>query len=166
MVQPLNHSNTGQEKHTKGFDTPRGGARLVAPHIVDRLLRSLCEMPRNEQWRKVLAADLGLFNVAIFFFALLPPNTLVAPEWLIMVLALLSLTGVISHATRKINLPGENWAYLLTGATGLLTMFAYEIFAGSAAVQYRVTYGLFLLSGVVSAYAAHLIDGGKREGRG
>lgn len=123
-------------------------------------------MPRNEQWRKVLAADLGLFNIAIFFFALLPPATLIIQEWVIMVLAVLSLIGVISHASSRINLPGENWAYLATGFTGLLTMFAYEIFADVDEYQDKVAFGLFLASGVVSAYAAHLIDGGKREGRG
>jgi hypothetical protein len=123
-------------------------------------------MPRNEQWRKVLAADLALFNVAIFFFALLPPSTLVVQEWVIMVLAVFSLIGVISHASIHITLPGEDWAYLLTGATGLLTAFAYEIFVADDASQYRISYGLFLASGIVSAYAAHLIDGGKREGRG
>lgn len=122
-------------------------------------------MPKNEQWRKVLAADLGLFNVAIFFFALLPPETVVIQEQVIMVMAVLGFIGVVSHATTRITLPCESWAYLLTGATGLLTLFAYEIFAKSDNVQYRATYGFFLVSGIVSAYAAHLIDGGKREGR-
>lgn len=122
-------------------------------------------MPRNEQWRKVLAADLGLFNVALFFFAWLPPATLVIQEQIIMAMAAFSFFGVVSHASTRISLPFENWAYLLTGATGLLTLFAYEIFARGDAVQFQVSYGLFLLSGVVSAYAAHLIDGGKREGR-
>jgi hypothetical protein len=122
-------------------------------------------MPKNEQWRKVLAADLGLFNIAIFTFALLPPNTLVVQEWIIMTMAIFGLIGVVSHSSKNIKLPLENWAYLVTGATGLLTLFAYEIFAKSDASQYRITYGLFLVSGIVSAYAAHLIDGGKREGR-
>ena len=124
-------------------------------------------MPRSEQWRKVLAADLGIFNVAIFFFALIPPQTLVIQEQLIMVMAAISCIGLIGHASTRFKLPGESWSYLLTGATGLLTLGAYEFFAeDTISYQYRVTYGLFLLSGIVSAYAAHLIDGGKREGRG
>lgn len=123
-------------------------------------------MPRSEQWRKVLAADLALFNTAIIAFALLPPETIVIQEQVIMAMAALSLIGVVFHASARFHLPWEEWSYLLTGATGLLTLFAYEIFAQTDLSQFRITYGLFLLSGIVSAYAAHLIDGGKREGRG
>ena len=122
-------------------------------------------MPRSEQWRRVLAADLGIFNIAIFFFAWIPPQTLIIQEQVIMAMALFSFIGLISHASIRVHLPGESWSYLLTGATGLLTLGAYEVLAQDISSQYRITYGLFLLSGIVSAYAAHLIDGGKREGR-
>lgn len=83
-----------------------------------------------------------------------------------MLLSALSLIGVVAHASTRIRLPLEEWSYLATGATGLLTLLVYESFATYVELNTRVTFGLFLVSGVVSAYAAHLIDGGKREGRG
>ena len=52
----------------------------------------------RQLWRKVLAADLGLFNAAIFMFALLPPTTLLPQEWLAMILSGAALVGVVAHA--------------------------------------------------------------------
>jgi hypothetical protein len=167
MAHQLNHFWNGQARNTTSKKRLTGSSSAGSLDVLQSItncLRSLCEMPKNEQWRKVLAADLALFNAAIFFFALLPPNTVVVQEQVIMAMAVMSLIGVISHATSRVTLPFENWAYLLTGATGLLTLFAYEIFAQTDLSQYRITYGLFLVSGIISAYAAHLIDGGKREG--
>ncbi len=114
-------------------------------------------------WRKVLAADLGLFNVAVFFFAWLPPSTLKVQEQLIMVGAVFAAIGVGTHAMRRVRLPGEQWAYLVTAMVGALTLLIYAHLAVDP-YSVKVPYCLFLLSGVVSGLAAHVIDGGPGHG--
>lgn len=119
-------------------------------------------MPCNNYWRKVLAADLGLFNMALFFLSYLPPNTLILPELMVMVGSALCLIGVISHSIVRIHLPGEQWAYWMTGWLGVITFLGFESMSTGSPVVFRVSVGLFLLSGIASAYAAHMIDGGRR----
>lgn len=114
-------------------------------------------------WRRVLAADLGVFNVAVFMFALLPPSTLKAQEWIIMAGAVLAGIGVVSHASTRIHLWGEGYAYLATSMVGGLTLLIYAHLA-TAPYYVKIPYVLFLLSGVVSGLAAHVIDGGPENG--
>lgn len=116
-------------------------------------------MPCDRRWRAVLAADLGLFNVALFLFAWLPPTSIIFAEWLTMAVSALCAVGVISHALPRVKLPADEWAYLMTGATGLYVFAVY----GSATeipVYLKVPFLAFLLSGSMSGYAAHVIDGG------
>lgn len=116
--------------------------------------------PSNKTWRKLLALDLASFNLALFFFAYLPPNTLNYVEMFIMACSVLCFIGLVSHASTRVSLPLENWSYLLTGAIGLATIILYVKFQSDAEYYFKVTYILFLLSGTISAYAAHIIDGG------
>ena len=116
------------------------------------------------EWRRVLAADIGVFAVGIFSLALIPPASLVWPEAVICVLAAFCLLGVITHASEHVHLPGEEYAYLMTGALGLTTLFAFEHGTSpNTALVFRVSVGIFLLGGSVSGYAAHLVDGGRRR---
>jgi hypothetical protein len=120
-------------------------------------------MSCDRSWRRVLAADLGAYNIAIFFFALLPPSTLNSFEWAAMLLAFFNGVGVLAHAMERFNLPGEEWAYLTTGATGLFVLISY-VSLSTDSVEVKLPFTLFLISGVLSGYAAHVIDGGhKRE---
>ena len=114
-------------------------------------------------WRKALAADIALHLVAIFFFAYLPPSTLNTWEMGIMAASALALSGVMSHAFVPCRVPGDRWAYLLAGAVALYTLLVYETrtWGQPIPLTLRVTYGLFLLSAAVSAYAAHIIDGAR-----
>lgn len=114
-------------------------------------------------WRRVLAADLGLFNAAIFMFALLPPSTLLPSEWLAMGLAALALVGVVAHAFPRFHLPGEGYAYLATAMVGSY-VFAVYGHAAQAPASVKVPFLLFLGSGIASGLAAHVIDGGPRDG--
>lgn len=123
------------------------------------------ESPRL--WRRLLALDLGIFNLAMVALALIPPNTLVVPELVVSALGALLFFGVLSHASDTISVPGEQWAYLATGTLGLWTFLNFEVGASGGEVQLfaKVSIGLFLLSGAASGYAAHVIDGGRRRGQ-
>ena len=114
-------------------------------------------------WRRVLAADLGIFNLAIFAFALLPPATLLPSEWFAMALSALGVVGVVAHAIRCIHLPGEGYAYLATAMVGSY-VFAVYAHAAEAPASVKVPFLLFLASGIASGLAAHVIDGGPRSG--
>jgi hypothetical protein len=117
----------------------------------------------RRMWRRVLAADLGLFNAAIFLFALLPPTTLLPQEWLAMTLSGLAMVGVVAHACHRIHLPGEGYAYLATAMVGAY-VFAVYAHAAEAPASVKVPFLLFLASGIASGLAAHVIDGGPGNG--
>ena len=112
----------------------------------------------RHRWRVFLAIDLGLFNIALFAFALLPPGDLLLQEWVAMGLAAFAFIGVVCHASSWIRLPFERFAYLVTGAVGLYVFFAYLNFAPAEPFNKR-PFLLFRSSGIASAYAAHVIDG-------
>lgn len=119
------------------------------------------EIHMRARWRILLAVDLGLFNLALFLFALLPPYNLIPQEWVAMGLAVFAMIGVITHALPLIHLPGERWAYMITSWVGLYVLVAYEKLS-SDPYYMKVSMAMFLLSGIASAYAAHVIDGGPR----
>jgi hypothetical protein len=114
-------------------------------------------------WRRVLAADLGLFNVAIFFFAWLPPTTLVWSERVAMIAAAAAALGVVAHALRRITIPGEGYAYLITAMVGFYVLLVY-VHTAPAPAAVKVPFCLFLASGIASGLAAHVIDGGPARG--
>ena len=113
-------------------------------------------------WRKILAADIGLSMVAVFFFAWLPPSTLNVYELVIMGGSLFAGVGVVTHAVARIHLPYEHWAYMAAGLVALLTLVVYETrtLGSGIPLSVRVPFGMFLLACSVSAFAAHVIDGG------
>jgi hypothetical protein len=76
-----------------------------------------------------------------------------------MVFSALAAIGVVSHASRRVSLPGEGWAYLCTSLVGL---YVFTVFAtmSPAPADVKVPVLLFLASGVASGMAAHVIDGG------
>jgi hypothetical protein len=109
-------------------------------------------------WRRVLAADLGLFNAALFAFAAIPPETIVPLEGVAMFLSGVALIGVIAHACRAIHLPGENYSYLVTSMVGVYVLLGYLTSPG--VLYQEIPIALFLCSGIASGLAAHVIDGG------
>lgn len=126
-------------------------------------------MKKTEKWRWVVAADILLHLVAIFFFAFLPPNTLNLMEKLVMGLAVAAAIGVISHASARLRLPWEEWSYLAAGFVCVFTLLVYEFRAwGNIPAAVSVPFGLFLFAGAASSFAAHVVDGGirRRDRRG
>lgn len=117
-------------------------------------------------WRHVLAADIVMHLIAVWWFAFLPPSTLNEFETFIMIVSTLAAFGVIAHAFDIFDLPGEHWSYLMAGFIMLLTAIVYEVqlLDSPIPLAIRVPFGLFLLAGTVSAFAAHVIDGGSSRG--
>lgn len=116
----------------------------------------------RHRWRILLALDLGLFNVSLFMFAWLPPTRILPQEWLAMVLSLLAFIGVVANAIPRVRLPGERYAYIITVWVGLYVLAAYARLSTDPTYM-KITMVSFLTSGIASAYAAHVIDGGVRE---
>ena len=109
-------------------------------------------------WRRVLAADLGLFNAAMFAFAAIPPNDIIAIEGIAMVASLAALVGVVAHSCRRFNLPGESYSYLITSMVGMYVLLGYT--SDHVPTLDDLPIILFVCSGIASGLAAHIIDGG------
>lgn len=117
-------------------------------------------MHRTIIWRRVLALDLGLYNIGIFLFAWLPPETLNLNEKIAMAASLFAFLGVVARALRRIDLPFEEWSYFITMLVGAYVFLGYVTSAPDT-YDDKIPFGVFLLSGIASAFAAHVIDGGK-----
>lgn len=116
---------------------------------------------REKRWRRVLVADLLLYNVATFFLGLLPPVSLNRFELVALAATAFAGIGLVSHASDRFSLPGEHFSYLITGAVGMYVLLAYAGLS-VAPLDTKIPFLLFLASGVVSALAGHIIDGHKR----
>jgi hypothetical protein len=124
----------------------------------------------RRKWRRVLAIDLGLFSISMFSLMLIPPAAIIGPEMVGMAGAAGCLLLVVSHAFFRFRIPGEEWGYFATGLLGtslLLGFFNYindeRYLAVAPDIELKVPVALFLLSGVASAFAAHVIDGGRNR---
>lgn len=116
------------------------------------------------RWRRVIALDLGFYNAAIFALALVPVDTLLVPELLVMAGTAFCLIGVIARAATSWHVPFEEWSYLATGFIGLISLIAYLALGPTDRdLVYSVAVPIFMLAGVSSAYAAHVIDGGPSD---
>jgi len=115
----------------------------------------------RQRWRVLLAVDLGMFNVALLLFALLPPYNIIAQEWVAIFASAIAFFGVVSHASVRITLPGDRWAYMVTLCVALYVLVAFEFSSAHLPTYMRVSVGAFILQGAASAYAAHVIDGAK-----
>jgi hypothetical protein len=119
--------------------------------------------PEKLRWmRRALSAELILFCLAVALFAYIPPATFEFIEVVAVVGAALCSIGLFSQASNRLRLPGEQWAYLLTATLGVYVMLGFQT-QSDASFEQRILIGVFLLSGIVGAYAAHLVDGGRRR---
>lgn len=113
----------------------------------------------TDRWRRALVLDLALYNLAVIALAVIPTSTLIPPEWVAIIGSGLCLAGLLCHASNRIHVWGEQWAYLGTAVVGVVTLTGFILNAETTAT-YELAVPLFLLAGVASAGAAHLIDGG------
>jgi hypothetical protein len=122
----------------------------------------MVERQSNIWWRRVLVADLFFYNLANFFFAYLPQNEINRFEGIAMILTTFCAISILAHASTKFSIRYDEWGYAATGAVGLFLLLSYASTTPNP-FEVKVPFCLFLLSGVVSGYAAHVIDGGKKN---
>lgn len=113
----------------------------------------------TDRWRLALVLDLALYNAAVIALAVIPTSTLIPPEWVAIVGSGACLAGLCCHASNRVHVWGEQWAYLATAVIGVVVLVGFVLNAQTT-LTYDVAVPLFLLAGVASAGAAHLIDGG------
>ena len=122
------------------------------------------DLGKAARLRWAVALDLGLFNASMFALALVPSSTLILPEWIVLAMSTVCAVGVITHASARLRLPGEQWSALGTAWLGTVTLAGY-LTTADAPATYEVAIPLFLLAGTASGYAAHLVDGGTHRPR-
>lgn len=128
-------------------------------------------------FRVALIADLIIYLGSVMWFAYIPlfptadgsPNELSASE------AIIAVTGVIPMLWMLSRMLGwgwywDRWGYLAAAAYGLFTAIAFNAVAlGTDTLivswQAVVTVDMWMASGVVGAFMAHLVDGGTRSVR-
>lgn len=105
--------------------------------------------------REVVCVALVIYCAAIFSLALWPTDDISFVEWVISVGCVLAIIGLIARMAPWLTLPGEQYAYLLTGFLGLSTLLGYEWGADDPDyIKWRV--GLLLVTGIIGSYGAHL----------
>jgi len=106
-------------------------------------------------WRSVTSVALLIYSVGIIFFALHPVDDIHWAEWVAVILAAIAAFGLVAHMISAVYVPGEEYAYLITGYAGFTTMLLYLADTADGSVR-RTGVALFLLSGAIAAYGAFL----------
>jgi hypothetical protein len=116
--------------------------------------------------RVVITVALMFYCAGIVITALYPIEHITWGEWLVALVASLSAVGLVAYLTPNLELPGERYAYLVTGGTGIAATLLYLLSPDNndpTHVQVRVT--LLLLSGIVMGYGAFWAAEVNKNGR-
>lgn len=106
--------------------------------------------------RQVICASLCLYSAGIFVLAIYPTSDITAVEWIVAVLSVVAVLGLVAHAVPAIRVPGERYAYLVSGLVGITTLLLYLLTPTHGDPVYdRVRVTLLLLAGVVGSYGAY-----------
>jgi len=105
--------------------------------------------------RITVCIALLFYTASIFFLILTPKEDLTWGSWFCIFLATVSGIGLIARMFPQITLPGEEYAYLVTGYAGFTTLLIYLIDTHDASSR-RFGITLILLTGVVGGYGAFL----------
>jgi|SRR5215510_4218260 len=112
--------------------------------------------------RTVVCSALIIYDLAIIDFAIEPLDTLQWAEVIAVGLASMSIIGLIAHMFEAVRLPAEEYAYLVTGFCGLMTLLLFLGDTSDVLSRQVLHNALFLLAGVVGGYGAHIVAGGRR----
>ena len=112
--------------------------------------------------RYVISLALAAYCAAIIVLALTPTADIHWVEIIIAALAGLAFIGLVAH-TFALTLPGDRYAYLVTGFVGLTTAIAYAWDAADPA-NVKIPIVLLLITGVIGSFSAHLVLPGGEEG--
>jgi hypothetical protein len=117
--------------------------------------------------RASMSAALLLWCLALIVFALAPLSEespeIEFNEWAVAGLAGLAVVGLIGRMLRRVVFPGDAWTYLLVGASGIYVLLVWNIQIQSVPFWTKTMINLFVLSGVLGGYSAHLADGGRKR---
>ena len=105
--------------------------------------------------RSTVCAALIVYCASIIFLSWSPMDQIDWSEWVAGGAAILAIIGLIAHALESVQLPGEEYAYLVTGFAGFTTMLLYDINAVDQPGR-KIAITLMLLCGVVGSYGAYL----------
>lgn len=103
-------------------------------------------------------------GVAVFAYApLLPePNPFQFVEMVVVGLSGFALIGLIGRLVKR-HWPLWRRSYLVAGGVGTLTLLGFTAGEPGAPVWFQLVVSLFLLSGIIVGFGAHLEYGGDRE---
>jgi len=104
-----------------------------------------------------------VYCVGIIFWAISGPDPIDIAEWIAVVLSAVAIVGLAAHATTKFNLPGEHYAYLVTGFAGATSAMLYVV-DNEDTGEWNVYLTLLLIAPAVLSYGAYLTM--DVEGRG
>lgn len=107
--------------------------------------------------KTVVSVALILYCAAIFTITWIPNYEMTWVGWFSGSLALIAIVGLIAHATDIVTLPGEEYAYLVSGWAGFTTAMLYLIDTNDVADR-RVAVTLLLMAGVIGSYGAYLAE--------
>ncbi len=105
--------------------------------------------------RQVVCVALIAYCVGIFTLAIWPTNHITWREWGIAFLCVVAVIGLIARMIPRVILPGERYAYLLTGFVGLVTLLAYDWDASDPNYA-KVRVSALLLAGIIGSFGAHI----------
>jgi peptidoglycan/LPS O-acetylase OafA/YrhL len=113
--------------------------------------------------RAVVSGALLLYCAGLFTLAAFPTSDVDWAEWVVIVLSIVAAIGLVAQMSPRIRVPGEEFAYLVTGWAGMFSLCLYLIDSTDPNyVQVRIT--LLLLAGSLGAYAAFIVRDTPREG--
>lgn len=116
-------------------------------------------MSQARRARLTVCVALFLYCLSVIFLVWTPGTAIdAAARWgytVVTVLAAVAAIGLVGLAAPAIRLPGEEYAYLVTGWAGFSGLLMYLISTDDTHPR-RVAICLVLATGVVGAYGAYL----------
>lgn len=104
-----------------------------------------------------------VYCIGIIAWAASGPDPIDAAEWTAILLASVAIIGLLAHATTKFSLPGEHYAYLMTGFAGATSAMLYVVDMEDTGER-NIYVTLLLIAPSLLSYGAYLTM--DVEGRG
>ena len=116
------------------------------------------------KWRTVLTVASFLYCAGIIFFAVYPTDTIMWGEWFLVVVASMAILGLIVYSLPSVQVPGEEFAFLLVGWSGFMTLLFYLVDTADDPTR-RAAVALFLMAGMFTGYGSFLVQDQTTEER-
>lgn len=116
----------------------------------------------------ISTAALAVYSFGLAMFALLPllpgPNPLLFIEAVIGISGMGAFLGLVSLIiTRRRNGFLRRWAFLMAGFSGFATFLGFSLAEEGASTMVKFVVGLFVWSGILGSWGAHLEYGGRHS---